>query len=93
MALVLPLRVRALLLEKRNRCAQAALPRSLYNWLQMHPTVRRGAAAGVALGLFTALRRSVGSKESLRGNLWRSLDELGGYLVPVQSPFLGWPRV
>jgi len=34
-----------------------ALPRSLYNRLQMHPTVRRGAAAGVALGLFTALRR------------------------------------
>jgi len=34
-----------------------ALPRSLYNWLQKHPTVRRGAAAGVALGLFTALRR------------------------------------
>ncbi len=56
-ALVLPLRVRALLLERRNRCAQAALPQSLYNWLQMHPMVRRGAAAGVALRLFTALRR------------------------------------
>ncbi len=34
-----------------------AFSRSLYNWLQTHPTVRRGAAAGAALGLLTALRR------------------------------------
>jgi NAD(P)-dependent dehydrogenase (short-subunit alcohol dehydrogenase family) len=34
-----------------------ALSRSLYNWLQMHPVVRRGAAVGMALGLLTALRR------------------------------------
>ena len=34
-----------------------ARPRSLYNWLQMHPTVRRGAVAGIALGLMGALRR------------------------------------
>src|SRR5215208_2782510 len=34
-----------------------ALSRSLYNWLQMHPTVRRGAAAGTALVLLDALRR------------------------------------
>ena len=34
-----------------------ALSRSFYNWLQMHPVVRRGAAVGVALGLLTALRR------------------------------------
>jgi NAD(P)-dependent dehydrogenase (short-subunit alcohol dehydrogenase family) len=34
-----------------------ALSRSLYNWLQMHPTARRGAAAGTALGLMAALRR------------------------------------
>jgi NAD(P)-dependent dehydrogenase (short-subunit alcohol dehydrogenase family) len=34
-----------------------ALSRSLYNWLQMHPTVRRGAAAGTALALASALRR------------------------------------
>jgi NAD(P)-dependent dehydrogenase (short-subunit alcohol dehydrogenase family) len=34
-----------------------ALSRSLYNWLQMHPVVRRGAAVGTALGLLTALRR------------------------------------
>ena len=34
-----------------------ALSRSLYNWLQMHPTVRRGAVAGIALGLMGALRR------------------------------------
>jgi NAD(P)-dependent dehydrogenase (short-subunit alcohol dehydrogenase family) len=33
-----------------------ALSRSLYNWLQMHPVVRRGAAAGMALGLLAALR-------------------------------------
>ena len=34
-----------------------ALSRSLYNWLQIHPKVRRGAAAGTALVLFDALRR------------------------------------
>jgi NAD(P)-dependent dehydrogenase (short-subunit alcohol dehydrogenase family) len=34
-----------------------AFSRSLYNWLEMHPTVRRGAAAGTALGLLSALRR------------------------------------
>src|SRR5918998_833834 len=34
-----------------------ALSRSLYNWLEMHPVVRRGAAAGMALGLLAALRR------------------------------------
>jgi NAD(P)-dependent dehydrogenase (short-subunit alcohol dehydrogenase family) len=34
-----------------------ALSRSLYNWLQMHPVVRRGAAVGTALGLLTTLRR------------------------------------
>jgi NAD(P)-dependent dehydrogenase (short-subunit alcohol dehydrogenase family) len=34
-----------------------ALSRSLYNWLQMHPRVRRGAAVGTALGLLGALRR------------------------------------
>jgi NAD(P)-dependent dehydrogenase (short-subunit alcohol dehydrogenase family) len=34
-----------------------ALSRSLYNWLEMHPVVRRGAAVGVALGLLTNLRR------------------------------------
>jgi NAD(P)-dependent dehydrogenase (short-subunit alcohol dehydrogenase family) len=34
-----------------------ALSRSLYNWLEMHPVVRRGAAAGTALGLMAALRR------------------------------------
>ncbi len=34
-----------------------ALSRSFYNWLQMHPTVRRGAVAGMAIGLFSALRR------------------------------------
>ena len=33
-----------------------ALSRSLYNWLQMHPVVRRGAAVGTALGLMAALR-------------------------------------
>jgi NAD(P)-dependent dehydrogenase (short-subunit alcohol dehydrogenase family) len=31
--------------------------RGLYNWLQIHPVVRRGAAAGMALGLLTTLRR------------------------------------
>jgi NAD(P)-dependent dehydrogenase (short-subunit alcohol dehydrogenase family) len=34
-----------------------ALSRSLYNWLEMHPTVRRGAAVGTALGLLGALRK------------------------------------
>ncbi len=34
-----------------------ALSRSLYNWLEMHPRVRRGAAAGMALGLLGALRK------------------------------------
>ena len=34
-----------------------ALSRSFYNWLEMHPVVRRGAAAGTALGLMAALRR------------------------------------
>src|SRR5919112_5891744 len=34
-----------------------ALSRSLYNWLQMHPTVRRGAAAGTALVLLAASQR------------------------------------
>ena len=34
-----------------------ALSRSLYNWLEMHPVVERGAAAGTALGLLVALRR------------------------------------
>ena len=34
-----------------------ALSRSLYNWLQMHPTARRVAAIGTALGLLGALRR------------------------------------
>ena len=34
-----------------------ALSRSLYNWLEMHPVVRRGAAVSTALGLLVALRR------------------------------------
>jgi hypothetical protein len=34
-----------------------AFSRSLYNWLEMHPTVRRGAAVGTALGLLATLRR------------------------------------
>jgi NAD(P)-dependent dehydrogenase (short-subunit alcohol dehydrogenase family) len=34
-----------------------ALSRSLYNWLEMHPTVRRGVAVGTALGLLGALRK------------------------------------
>ena len=33
-----------------------ALSWSLYNWLQMHPTLRRGAAVGTTLGLMAALR-------------------------------------
>jgi NAD(P)-dependent dehydrogenase (short-subunit alcohol dehydrogenase family) len=34
-----------------------ALSRSLYNWLEMHPTGRRRAAVGTALGLLGALRK------------------------------------
>jgi hypothetical protein len=34
-----------------------AHPRSFYNWLQMHPTVKRGAVAGTAIGALGALRR------------------------------------
>ena len=34
-----------------------ALSRSFYNWLEMHPVVRRVVAAGMALGLLCALRR------------------------------------
>jgi hypothetical protein len=34
-----------------------AFSRSFYNWLEMHPTVRRGAAVCTALGLLAALRR------------------------------------
>jgi hypothetical protein len=34
-----------------------ALSPSLYNWLQMHPTLRRGAVAATALGLLGALRK------------------------------------
>jgi NAD(P)-dependent dehydrogenase (short-subunit alcohol dehydrogenase family) len=34
-----------------------AFSRSLYNWLEMHPTLRRGAATIMALGLLTTLRR------------------------------------
>ena len=34
-----------------------AFSRSLYNWLEMHPLVRRGVVAGTALGVLAALRR------------------------------------
>jgi len=34
-----------------------ALSRSLYNWLQMHPTAKRGVALGTMLGLLAALQR------------------------------------
>ncbi len=34
-----------------------AFSRSLYNWLEVHPMVRRGAIAGTALGLLATLRR------------------------------------
>ena len=34
-----------------------AHPRSLYNWLQMHPMVKRGAVAGMAIGALGALGR------------------------------------
>jgi NAD(P)-dependent dehydrogenase (short-subunit alcohol dehydrogenase family) len=36
---------------------ERAHPRSLYNWLQLHPTVKRGAVAGMAIGALGALRR------------------------------------
>jgi NAD(P)-dependent dehydrogenase (short-subunit alcohol dehydrogenase family) len=35
---------------------ESARPRSLYNWLQMHPFVRRGVLAAVALSLLAAVR-------------------------------------
>ena len=31
--------------------------RSLYNWLELHPTVKRGAMAGMTIGALGALRR------------------------------------
>ncbi len=31
--------------------------RSFYNWLRMHPTVKRAAVAGMAIGALAALRR------------------------------------
>jgi NAD(P)-dependent dehydrogenase (short-subunit alcohol dehydrogenase family) len=34
-----------------------AHPRSFYNWLELHPTVKRGAVAGMAIGALGALRR------------------------------------
>src|SRR5829696_3492393 len=34
-----------------------AHPRSLYNWLELHPTLKRGAVAGMAIGALGALRR------------------------------------
>ena len=34
-----------------------ALSRSLYNWLQMHPVVRRGSVVGMALGMLAVVRR------------------------------------
>ncbi|HZB09041.1 MAG TPA: SDR family oxidoreductase [Rubrobacter sp.] len=34
-----------------------AHPRSLYNWLELHPTVKRGAVASMAIGALGALRR------------------------------------
>jgi NAD(P)-dependent dehydrogenase (short-subunit alcohol dehydrogenase family) len=33
-----------------------AHPRSLYTWLELHPTVKRGAVAGMAIGALGALR-------------------------------------
>jgi hypothetical protein len=36
---------------------EGAHPRSFYNWLQRHPTVKRGAVAGMAIGAFSTLRR------------------------------------
>src|SRR5215213_8553990 len=35
---------------------ERAHPRSIYNWLQMHTAVKRGAVAGMAIGAFSALR-------------------------------------
>jgi NAD(P)-dependent dehydrogenase (short-subunit alcohol dehydrogenase family) len=35
-----------------------AFSRSLYNWLEMHPLVRRGVVAGTVLGVLAALRRT-----------------------------------
>jgi NAD(P)-dependent dehydrogenase (short-subunit alcohol dehydrogenase family) len=34
-----------------------AHPRSFYNWHQIHPRVKRGAVAAMAIGAFSALRR------------------------------------
>jgi hypothetical protein len=34
-----------------------AHPRSLYTWLELHPTVKRGAVASMAIGTLGALRR------------------------------------
>lgn len=34
-----------------------AFPRSLYNWLEMHPMIKQGVVAGTALGLIATLRR------------------------------------
>lgn len=34
-----------------------AFSRSLYNWLEMHPMMKRGVVAGTALGLIATLRR------------------------------------
>jgi len=36
-----------------------AYPRSLYNWLQMHPMVKQGVVAGMAIGALGALRRRI----------------------------------
>ena len=33
-----------------------AHPRSLYNWLELHPKAKRGAALGAALGTLVLLR-------------------------------------
>jgi NAD(P)-dependent dehydrogenase (short-subunit alcohol dehydrogenase family) len=35
---------------------ERAHPRSFYNWLELHTTVKRGAVAGMAIGAFSALR-------------------------------------
>jgi hypothetical protein len=35
-----------------------ALPRSLYNWLETHPAVKRTAVAGTTLGALALLRGS-----------------------------------
>jgi hypothetical protein len=34
-----------------------AFSRSLYNWFEKHPTVKRGVVVGTALGLLGVLRR------------------------------------